>query len=222
MFITGSQLPISFLKKTSSREDIEDLLSDPTYFQALFHSLPRVKAMYQAQAELGMANEAIASEQWIFAPNCVKRHVDQNTSLQQSLYDLRSSTKDAFNEAKSLEARWKELEREQKEVYQACSFALPTEAWADTTLQRFSPQFLLMRLRHSVTAQDDASEALASTFISQISTAEPVSSNGGTATPGGREIDDFVREFKALRKVYHKRVMWSERWGSGQVMWSED
>lgn len=42
------------------REDLEDLLVDPAYFQAIFHSLGEVKALYQAQAELGMANEAIA------------------------------------------------------------------------------------------------------------------------------------------------------------------
>ena len=42
------------------REDLEDLLVDPAYFTAIFHSLERVKALYQAQAELGMANEAIA------------------------------------------------------------------------------------------------------------------------------------------------------------------
>jgi ESCRT-I complex subunit VPS37 len=44
-----------------SREDLLDLLMDPNYFQAIFHSLDRVKALYAAQAELGAANEAIAS-----------------------------------------------------------------------------------------------------------------------------------------------------------------
>lgn len=39
-------------------------------------------------------------------------------SFQQRLYDLRSETKDAFDEAKRLESRWKELEKEQREVYQ--------------------------------------------------------------------------------------------------------
>jgi ESCRT-I complex subunit VPS37 len=38
--------------------------------------------------------------------------------LQEELYKLRSETKDAFDEAKSLEARWAELQREQREVYQ--------------------------------------------------------------------------------------------------------
>lgn len=43
---------------------------------------------------------------------------ESNMSLQDRLYQLRSETKDAFDQAKSLEARWKEIEREQKEVYQ--------------------------------------------------------------------------------------------------------
>jgi len=164
-----------------SREDLEDMLADPTYFQAIFHSLDRVRSLFQAQAELGMANESIANH---------------NTMLQDSLYRLRSETQDAFNEAKALEGRWKDLEREQREVY-----------------QRFTPQFLLMRLRHATTAQDDKSEALASTFVQSSST---------SPSPGNGEVDDFVKEFKALRKVYHKRVMWGDRWAAGQVAWRDD
>lgn len=43
---------------------------------------------------------------------------ENNLTLQEPLYQLRSETKDAFDEAKQLEARWKEVEREQREVYQ--------------------------------------------------------------------------------------------------------
>ncbi|KAG7442956.1 uncharacterized protein BT62DRAFT_904407 [Guyanagaster necrorhizus] len=174
-----------------SREDLEDLLTDHTYFQAVFHSLPRVKAMFQAQAELGMANEAIAKN---------------NLALQDSLYALRSETKEAFDESKALEARWKELEKEQKDVY-----------------QRFTPQFLLMRLRHATTAQDDASESLASAFVQQQKPMPLTSgASSGTGTPNGRDIEDFVKEFKDLRKVYHKRVIWGDRWANGQVVWRDD
>ncbi|KAJ7044157.1 hypothetical protein C8F04DRAFT_1071841 [Mycena alexandri] len=173
-----------------SREDLEDLLTDPVYFQAIFHSLDRVKAMYQSQAELGMANESIAKH---------------NLELQEPLYRLRAETKEAFDDAKNLEARWRDVEREQREVY-----------------QRFSPQFLLMRLKHSKTAQDDASEALASAFVSSSS----MTAGSGTGTPNGagagKEIDDFVREFKDLRKTYHKRVMWEDRWSGGLVNWRDD
>ncbi|KAG5733768.1 hypothetical protein E4T56_gene8194 [Termitomyces sp. T112] len=166
------------------REDLEDLLTDPQYLQAVFHSLDRVKTLYQAHAELGMANESIANN---------------NLRLQDSLYQLRSETQEAFNEAKSLEARWKEIEKEQKEVY-----------------QRFSPQFLLMRLKHSTIAQDDASEALASSFINE-------QMQSGISTPnGGAGVDEFIKEFKELRKVYHKRAMWGERWSDGKIAWRSD
>ncbi|KAJ7069775.1 hypothetical protein C8F01DRAFT_1113958 [Mycena amicta] len=160
-----------------SREDLEDLLSDPVYFQAVFHCLSRVKALYQSQAELGMANESIAK---------------RNLSLQEPLYKLRAETKEAFDEAKNLEARWKAIERDQREVY-----------------QRFSPQFLLMRLKHSKTAQDDASEAVASAFVQQS-----VGTGGAVTPPNGKEVDDFIKEYKERRKTYHKRAMWEDRWSS--------
>lgn len=44
------------------RDDLQDLLHDQQYFQATFHSLEHVKAIYRAQDEIVMANEAIASE----------------------------------------------------------------------------------------------------------------------------------------------------------------
>ncbi|KAI0643142.1 hypothetical protein C8Q79DRAFT_915900 [Trametes meyenii] len=167
-----------------SREDLEDLLADPSYFQAIFHTLPQVKLLYQGQADLGSANENIAKN---------------NLAFQDDLYRLRSETQEAFDKAKSLEARWKELEKEQREVY-----------------QRFDPQFLLMRLRHATIAQDDTSEARATAFV-QGSALDP-----DPAGLTGKDIDDFVKEFRELRKTYHKRVMWSERWAAGDVAWRDD
>ncbi|EIW59713.1 uncharacterized protein TRAVEDRAFT_167218 [Trametes versicolor FP-101664 SS1] len=167
-----------------SREDLEDLLADPAYFQAIFHSLPQVKLLYQGQADLGSANETIAKN---------------NLAYQEDLYRLRSETQEAFDSAKSLEARWKELEKEQREAY-----------------QRYDPQFLLMRLRHATIAQDDLSEARANAFV-QGSASDP-----DPVPLTGKDIDDFVKEFRELRKTYHKRVMWGERWAAGDVAWRND
>jgi hypothetical protein len=44
--------------------------------------------------------------------------VEKNLSMQEDLYRLRSETQQAFDEAKALEARWKLLEREQRELHQ--------------------------------------------------------------------------------------------------------
>jgi epoxyqueuosine reductase QueG len=68
-----------------------------------------------------MANEAIARTYSVVSigpPYDPKLFTGNNLTLQSRLYELRSETKDAFDEAKDLEARWKELEKEQKEVYQ--------------------------------------------------------------------------------------------------------
>ncbi|KAI0304264.1 ATP synthase regulation protein NCA2-domain-containing protein [Multifurca ochricompacta] len=56
-------------------------------------------------------------------------------------------------------------------------------------IQRFTPQFLLMRLRHATTAQDDLSETVASTFM------RSTSSETTTTPVNSKEVDDFVKEF---------------------------
>lgn len=76
-----------------------------------------------------------------------------------------------------------------------------------------------MRLRHSTTAQDDASEALASSFVQQLPSN---ASNSDSGAPRSMEVDEFIKEFKELRRVYHKRAMWGEKWANGQVIWREE
>lgn len=66
-----------------------------------------------------------------------------------------------------------------------------------------------MRLKHATTAQDELSEALASSFVK--------SSANDSAVSNGKEVDEFVKEFREQRKVYHKRVIWGDRWSAGQV-----
>lgn len=132
---------------------------------------------------------------------------ENNLALQEPLYKLRSDTKDAFDEAKRLEARWKELEREQRELYQVRTRRRLRRAARLTCLQRHEPQFLLMRLKHATTAQDDLSEATATRFIKSTP----------DATQNGKDVDDFVREFRELRRTYHRRVILGDRWTMGDV-----
>ncbi|KAH9991277.1 hypothetical protein BJV77DRAFT_1008681 [Russula vinacea] len=166
-----------------TREDLEDMLAEPAYFQAIFHTLSKVKELYQSQAELGIANVTVAN---------------QNLALQDGYTNYVQRPR-CFRRRESIRSQVDRAAREQKEVY-----------------QRFTPQFLLMRLRHATTAQDDLSEALASTFVRSTSS-EPA------ATPAsGKEVDDFVKEFRELRKTYHKRVMWGDQWTIGRVAWRDD
>lgn len=83
-------------------------------------------------------------------------------------------------------------------------------------MQKFSPQFLLMRLRHATTDQDDVSEALATNFVQSSSTA-----SSGTSEVSGKDVDDFVKEYRESRKVFHKRVIWGDRWAAKKVDWRD-
>ena len=74
-----------------------------------------------------------------------------------------------------------------------------------------------MRLRHATIAQDELSERLASDFIKASSS----STDEGLPT-NGKDVDLFVKEFRDLRKTYHKRVMWGDRWAKGDVAWRDD
>lgn len=63
-----------------------------------------------------------------------------------------------------------------------------------------------MRLRHATTAQDESSEALATSFV-----------RASPTDTASKDVDDFVKEFREMRKVYHKRQIWGDRWTAGEV-----
>ncbi|PVF98457.1 hypothetical protein CPB86DRAFT_705075 [Serendipita vermifera] len=175
-----SQLFVDFPELSDfSRQDLEDLLTNEQYFQTVFMGLPRVQSLLLSLLELGRANEAIAKK---------------NLGLQDGLYKLRSETQQAFDEAKALEARWKVLEREQKELH-----------------SRYTASFLLLRLRHATTAQDELSETTASDFVR------------GTPQADGSpmDVDDFIKTFREQRVTYHKRMIWGEQWNAGKVTWPD-
>lgn len=86
--------------------------------------LPKVQALMQSLVELGRANESIASTSFAttsFIINLLIIYcIEKNLALQEGLYRLRAETQQAFDEAKGLEARWKVVEREQRELHQVC------------------------------------------------------------------------------------------------------
>ncbi|KZT60299.1 hypothetical protein CALCODRAFT_448952 [Calocera cornea HHB12733] len=122
----------------------------------------------------------------------------RSLAMQDDLNRLRAETQAAFDHAQDLKRRWADVDREQRDVY-----------------QRFAPTFLLMRLRHATTDLDVTSERLASEFV-KPSTAE-IEHEADTA----RAVDGFVREFREMRKAYHKRVMWGDKSAEGKVHWRD-
>ena len=81
-----------------------------------------------------------------------------------------------------------------------------------------------MRLKHAATDQDDATEAMANSFVQQQpSIPSSREESSGTSTPrGNTDVDDFIRQFKEARKTYHKRAIWADKWAKGEVIWREE
>ncbi|WWC65715.1 uncharacterized protein I303_108337 [Kwoniella dejecticola CBS 10117] len=195
-FPSLAQYPPSFLK---------DLLSSPELTEAFLFTLPEVKELAAEVEKLGRENDEIAR---------------RNLELRDELLALRDSTAQSYAYAEGLKKQWVDIEKAQSSLY-----------------QRNRPSFLHLRLRHSLTAQDEQSEKIASAFIDGRSAGaslpgsrvdSPVPNAEGMSTPisGDRNqskaIDDFVNEFKAARKTYHKRAIWAERWSRGEVAWRDD
>lgn len=56
------------------QQDLEDLLTDPNYFQAIFMGLPKVQELMGSLLELGRANEALASKwRWMIGDGADSR-----------------------------------------------------------------------------------------------------------------------------------------------------
>ncbi|WWC73533.1 uncharacterized protein I206_107505 [Kwoniella pini CBS 10737] len=146
----------------------------------------------------------------------------RNLELRDELLALRDATAQSYAYAEGLKRQWIDIEKVQSNLY-----------------QRNRPSFLHLRLRHSLTAQDELSEKIASAFIdgrsagaslpgSRVDSPAPNAYADGTSTPiygdrtQSKAIDDFTNEFKAARKTYHKRAIWAERWSRGEVAWRDD
>ncbi|KAH8922188.1 hypothetical protein BT69DRAFT_1220613 [Atractiella rhizophila] len=155
-----------------SRDDLEDALRDPAYFDALFHSLPQVQSLVMQQESSLKSTIELA---------------EHNNALRPALESLREETSKVFAEANNLRSRWEVLEKEQSELYRR--FSLPSQ---------------LQRLRYATTQHDDLSESLANEFLE-----------------GKLAEEDFVKQYREIRKVYWKRVMWSERMAEGKVVWRD-
>ncbi|KAL0249981.1 hypothetical protein I308_103284 [Cryptococcus tetragattii IND107] len=191
-FPSLSSYPPSFLK---------DLLSSPELTEAFLFTLPEIQQLAAEVEKLGRENEDAAR---------------RNLELKDELSALRDATAQSYAHAEDLKRQWADIEKAQQNLY-----------------QRVRPSFLHLRLRHSLTAQDELSEKMASAFIedksatnsrpgSRIDSPAPSAEGLPLDRAQGRAIEDFIQEFKAARKIYHKRAIWAERWSRGEVAWRDD
>ncbi|EOQ99887.1 hypothetical protein E3P92_02072 [Wallemia ichthyophaga] len=121
----------------------------------------------------------------------------RNMELGETLMALRRDTQHSYDEATAAYTRWNEIEKQLKDIDHKTSTA-----------------FLTMRLKQAVSQQDDLSETIASDFISSANMDEY-----SDPKEQQQHIDTFVKEFKQMRKLYHKRNIWADKASHGDVIW---
>ncbi|RPB08883.1 hypothetical protein P167DRAFT_567593 [Morchella conica CCBAS932] len=109
------------------------------------------------------------------------------SALEPRLHTARDGAERALLDARMKEREWRARE---KEMYQS--------------LQPFSSPALYSRLVNAVADAEAVAEAMAESFLEE---------GGGD----GRDVGEFVREYRALRKTYHLRRERKERWDEGRV-----
>ncbi|GAA5866386.1 hypothetical protein JCM8547_000761 [Rhodosporidiobolus lusitaniae] len=82
-------------------------------------------------------------------------------------------------------------------------------AWLDEAqkeaYKRFSQSAQLSRYRAATTLQERLSDSLVSSFL--------------TGGEGGFDEESFVKQYREVRKVYHKREIGLRKWEEGRVVW---
>ncbi|TIB77512.1 hypothetical protein E3Q23_01310 [Wallemia mellicola] len=121
----------------------------------------------------------------------------QNMELGEALVALRQETQQSYEEATDAYKRWDEIEKQLKDID-----------------YKTSPNFLIMRLKQAVSQQDELSESIASEFISSANVDDDTDTRQQQ-----QHLDTFVKEFKQVRKLYHKRHIWAEKSNQGNVIW---
>ena len=72
----------------------------------------------------------------------------------------------------------------------------------DGIAQRFSPANQLSRLKLATANQDNLAEALVQSF-----------------NDGHMDVDDFVRQYREVRRVYWRRHTSVQKWDDGKLVW---
>ncbi|GAA5871964.1 hypothetical protein JCM16303_000928 [Sporobolomyces ruberrimus] len=178
--------------------------SSPPIQDALTRDFPQVAQLSREDLQLLLEDqdyfEAYLSTripQAVELELAVSTQIEQNLELARKsqelkpqLDELREETKRLFEEAQELRTRSQYLTEAQHETY-----------------RKFSQESQLNRYRASTTLQDHLCESLLSSLL-----------DGQFDTPQALE-EQFVKQYKEVRKVYHKRAVGLKKWEEGKVVW---
>lgn len=175
-----------------SKDELQLLVDDAAYFDAYFHSTPQA-LNYHAQLEQKLKdNIHLARESSL--PVSAARDPIAHSSV--PLTEESEAMKPALNALRDETAR---LFHEANDLKQQAAYL--TEAQLDA-YRRFSQPAQLARYRAATTTQDHLSDSLVAAFLN-----------------GQGDDESFVKQYREVRKLFHKREIGLQKWDEGKVVW---
>ncbi|KAK9469107.1 hypothetical protein V1512DRAFT_258611 [Lipomyces arxii] len=161
-----------------------------TELAALLQDDDTLNALFQATHPASLQHVATVAN----LTDQIKTTTDMILSKEPELTEARTRTEADLAAAKEKEKEWRTMEKEMRD-----------------TMAPYSSASLHARLGAATVEAEHVSEALAGSFLD---TGHP-SHSGDYALPGG--VDQFVREYRRVRKIYHLRKERLERWNEDRV-----
>lgn len=167
------------------------LLDDQDYFDAFFHTrIPQAVDLDQAVSLQIQRNLDLAQ---------------QSQALKPELDELRRETQALFEQAQELRTRSHYLAEAQHDHY-----------------RKFSQDAQLNRYRAATTLQEHLCESMLQSLLDgqfNTSTAAAAGAPDSPVPNSGSLDQQFIKQYREMRKVYHKRSIGLRKWEEGKVVW---
>ncbi|ORY65635.1 hypothetical protein BCR35DRAFT_308570 [Leucosporidium creatinivorum] len=170
----------------------------PPINDALTRDFPQLAGLSQEDLTMLLEDEATFDAYFNTMPQALELHqayqqrLKSNIALAEKNESMRPALESLRLETSNLFTQAQDLKTR---------WSLLEAAQADA-FKRFSPATQLSRLRSATTLQESLSEQLANAFHD-----------------GNGDDESFARQYREVRKVFHRRALALDKWEKGKVVW---
>ncbi|POY73363.1 hypothetical protein BMF94_3700 [Rhodotorula taiwanensis] len=165
---------------------------------SLARDFPEVAQLSKDELQLLVDDAAYFDAYFHSTPQALNYHAQLEQKLKDNIHLAQESEamKPALNALRDETAR---LFHEANDLKQQAAYL--TEAQLDA-YRRFSQPAQLARYRAATTTQDHLSDSLVAAFLN-----------------GQGDDESFVKQYREVRKLFHKREIGLQKWDEGKVVW---
>ncbi|GAA5983898.1 hypothetical protein JCM11641_006415 [Rhodosporidiobolus odoratus] len=171
---------------------------DPAINDALARDFPEVAQLSRDDMQLLLEDPAYFDAYFNTMPQALALHQEVEAKMRENI-EMAERSESMKPDLERLREDTARLFNEANEFKMRWGYL--DEAQRDT-YKRFSQHAQLSRVRAATTQQERLSDAVLSAFLS-----------------GQGDDESFIKQYREVRKVYHKREVGLRKWEEGKVVW---